>query len=61
MRAQNIYGIGEPSVESEPVTVGLVEDEGEETGMNYFLMSNGLQLFQLPDGHKTAIHEDVFF
>ncbi|KAF6722216.1 Myosin light chain kinase, smooth muscle [Oryzias melastigma] len=27
VRAQNIYGIGEPSVESEPVTVGLVEDE----------------------------------
>uniref|UniRef100_A0A8C6LTM8 Myosin, light chain kinase a n=1 Tax=Nothobranchius furzeri TaxID=105023 RepID=A0A8C6LTM8_NOTFU len=29
VRAQNIYGIGEPSAESEPVTVGLVGDDGE--------------------------------
>ncbi|MEQ2172120.1 hypothetical protein GOODEAATRI_017809 [Goodea atripinnis] len=29
VRAQNIYGIGEPSVESEAVTVGLVDDGGE--------------------------------
>ncbi|XP_037831939.1 myosin light chain kinase, smooth muscle isoform X2 [Kryptolebias marmoratus] len=26
VRAQNIYGIGEPSAESEPVTIGLVDD-----------------------------------
>ncbi|KAF7214262.1 myosin light chain kinase [Nothobranchius furzeri] len=31
VRAQNIYGIGEPSAESEPVTVGLVgDDENQE-------------------------------
>nr|XP_046259562.1 myosin light chain kinase, smooth muscle isoform X2 [Scatophagus argus] len=30
VRAENIYGIGEPSVESEPVTVGLVDDENQE-------------------------------
>ncbi|XP_038132160.1 myosin light chain kinase, smooth muscle isoform X2 [Cyprinodon tularosa] len=29
VRAQNIYGIGEPSAESEAVTVGLVDDEKE--------------------------------
>uniref|UniRef100_A0A8C7XTS0 Myosin light chain kinase, smooth muscle n=1 Tax=Oryzias sinensis TaxID=183150 RepID=A0A8C7XTS0_9TELE len=28
VRAQNIYGIGEPSVESEPVTVRLEDEEG---------------------------------
>uniref|UniRef100_A0A8P4KJ72 Myosin light chain kinase, smooth muscle n=1 Tax=Dicentrarchus labrax TaxID=13489 RepID=A0A8P4KJ72_DICLA len=27
VRAENIYGVGEPSAESEPVTVGLVDDE----------------------------------
>ncbi|KAI3355710.1 hypothetical protein L3Q82_004195 [Scortum barcoo] len=27
VRAQNIYGVGEPSAESEPVTVGLVADD----------------------------------
>ncbi|XP_040912585.1 myosin light chain kinase, smooth muscle isoform X2 [Toxotes jaculatrix] len=27
VRAQNIYGVGEPSAESEPVTVGLVDDD----------------------------------
>lgn len=26
VRAENIYGIGEPSAESEPVTMGLVDD-----------------------------------
>ncbi|XP_041858311.1 myosin light chain kinase, smooth muscle isoform X2 [Melanotaenia boesemani] len=30
VRAQNIYGVGEPSAESEPVTVGLVDDENQE-------------------------------
>ncbi|MEQ2291664.1 hypothetical protein AMECASPLE_015270, partial [Ameca splendens] len=30
VRAQNIYGIGEPSVESEAVTVGLVDDENQD-------------------------------
>uniref|UniRef100_A0A3B4TFI3 Myosin light chain kinase, smooth muscle n=2 Tax=Seriola dumerili TaxID=41447 RepID=A0A3B4TFI3_SERDU len=30
VRAQNIYGIGEPSAESEPVTVGLVDDENQD-------------------------------
>ncbi|XP_027146688.1 myosin light chain kinase, smooth muscle isoform X2 [Larimichthys crocea] len=30
VRAQNIYGVGEPSVESEPVTVGLVDDDNQE-------------------------------
>lgn len=30
VRAENIYGVGEPSAESEPVTVGLVDD-GEQT------------------------------
>ncbi|KAM7380985.1 hypothetical protein PAMP_004248 [Pampus punctatissimus] len=30
IRAENIYGVGEPSAESEPVTVGLVEDENQE-------------------------------
>ncbi|XP_056466871.1 myosin light chain kinase, smooth muscle-like [Gadus chalcogrammus] len=29
VRAVNIYGVGEPSVESIPVTVGLVADDGE--------------------------------
>lgn len=33
VRAENIYGVGEPSAESEPVTVRLV-DEGEETRTN---------------------------
>ncbi|KAG7503325.1 myosin light chain kinase, smooth muscle isoform X1 [Solea senegalensis] len=27
VRAQNVYGVGEPSAESEPVTVGLVDDD----------------------------------
>ncbi|GLD67490.1 myosin light chain kinase, smooth muscle-like protein, partial [Lates japonicus] len=27
VRAENIYGVGEPSAESEPVTVGLVDDD----------------------------------
>ncbi|KAM6978468.1 myosin light chain kinase, smooth muscle [Tautogolabrus adspersus] len=27
IRAENIYGVGEPSAESEPVTVGLVDDD----------------------------------
>ncbi|XP_033842327.1 myosin light chain kinase, smooth muscle [Periophthalmus magnuspinnatus] len=30
VRAENIYGVGEPSAESEAVTVGLVEDENQE-------------------------------
>uniref|UniRef100_A0A3P9LLF0 Myosin light chain kinase, smooth muscle n=1 Tax=Oryzias latipes TaxID=8090 RepID=A0A3P9LLF0_ORYLA len=30
VRAQNIYGIGEPSVESEPVTVRLEDEENQE-------------------------------
>lgn len=34
VRAQNIYGIGEPSAESEPVTVGLVDD-GEKPKLNF--------------------------
>uniref|UniRef100_A0A673ANL2 Myosin light chain kinase, smooth muscle n=1 Tax=Sphaeramia orbicularis TaxID=375764 RepID=A0A673ANL2_9TELE len=30
VRAQNIYGVGEPSAESESVTMGLVDDENQE-------------------------------
>uniref|UniRef100_A0A7N6C3D9 Myosin light chain kinase, smooth muscle n=1 Tax=Anabas testudineus TaxID=64144 RepID=A0A7N6C3D9_ANATE len=30
VRAENIYGVGEPSAESEPVTVGLVDDDSEK-------------------------------
>ncbi|XP_054908979.1 myosin light chain kinase, smooth muscle isoform X2 [Poeciliopsis prolifica] len=30
IRAQNIYGIGEPSAESEAVTMGLVDDDSEK-------------------------------
>ncbi|XP_068184637.1 myosin light chain kinase, smooth muscle [Antennarius striatus] len=30
VRAENIYGVGEPSAESEPVTVGLVDDGNQE-------------------------------
>uniref|UniRef100_A0A3Q3MTD5 Myosin light chain kinase, smooth muscle n=1 Tax=Mastacembelus armatus TaxID=205130 RepID=A0A3Q3MTD5_9TELE len=30
VRAENIYGVGEPSAESEPVTVGLVDDENQD-------------------------------
>lgn len=26
VRAQNVYGIGEPSAESDPVTVGLINN-----------------------------------
>ncbi|XP_068602717.1 myosin light chain kinase, smooth muscle-like [Brachionichthys hirsutus] len=29
VRAENVYGVGEPSAESEPVTVGLVDDENQ--------------------------------
>ncbi|XP_036965132.1 myosin light chain kinase, smooth muscle isoform X4 [Acanthopagrus latus] len=32
VRAENIYGVGEPSAESEPVTVGLVDDDNLEEG-----------------------------
>lgn len=31
IRAENIYGISEPSAESEDVTVGLADDNGEDT------------------------------
>ncbi|CAK6974033.1 myosin light chain kinase%2C smooth muscle [Scomber scombrus] len=30
IRAENIYGVGEPSAESEPVSVGVVENENQE-------------------------------
>uniref|UniRef100_A0A669DA20 Myosin light chain kinase, smooth muscle n=1 Tax=Oreochromis niloticus TaxID=8128 RepID=A0A669DA20_ORENI len=30
VRAENVYGVGEPSAESEPVTVGLVDDDEKE-------------------------------
>uniref|UniRef100_A0A8C6U6M0 Myosin light chain kinase, smooth muscle n=1 Tax=Neogobius melanostomus TaxID=47308 RepID=A0A8C6U6M0_9GOBI len=30
VRAENIYGVGEPSVESEPVTMGLVDDDADK-------------------------------
>lgn len=35
VRAQNIYGIGEPSAESEPVTIGLVDDNGKKTSTKH--------------------------
>lgn len=30
VRAQNVYGIGEPSAESDPVTVGLINNNGKK-------------------------------
>lgn len=42
IRAENIYGIGEPSAESEPVTMGLVDD-GK-------LLRIGTQVFRHTDG-----------
>uniref|UniRef100_A0A3Q1G0K3 Myosin light chain kinase n=1 Tax=Acanthochromis polyacanthus TaxID=80966 RepID=A0A3Q1G0K3_9TELE len=35
IRAENIYGVGEPSAESEPVTVGLVDDDDSEKEPDY--------------------------
>uniref|UniRef100_A0A8C2ZNS5 Myosin light chain kinase, smooth muscle n=1 Tax=Cyclopterus lumpus TaxID=8103 RepID=A0A8C2ZNS5_CYCLU len=35
VRAENIYGVGEPSAESEPVTVGLEEDEDVDKEPDY--------------------------
>ncbi|XP_067373028.1 myosin light chain kinase, smooth muscle isoform X2 [Channa argus] len=35
VRAENIYGVGEPSVESEPVTLGLVDDDDSEKEPDY--------------------------
>lgn len=40
IRAENIYGVGEPSAESEPVTVGLVDDDGESTEWQNEIMLN---------------------
>uniref|UniRef100_A0A669B5X8 Myosin light chain kinase, smooth muscle n=1 Tax=Oreochromis niloticus TaxID=8128 RepID=A0A669B5X8_ORENI len=35
VRAENVYGVGEPSAESEPVTVGLVDDDDSEKEPEY--------------------------
>ncbi|KAJ0070505.1 hypothetical protein NL108_012963, partial [Boleophthalmus pectinirostris] len=34
VRAENVYGVGEPSAESEPVTVGLVDDVVSNSGVS---------------------------
>uniref|UniRef100_A0A3B5ADA1 Myosin light chain kinase, smooth muscle n=1 Tax=Stegastes partitus TaxID=144197 RepID=A0A3B5ADA1_9TELE len=55
VRAENIYGVGEPSAESEPVTVGLVDD-GENLSD---LFSASFNSEKEPDYRDVTIRTDV--
>ncbi|XP_034430179.1 myosin light chain kinase, smooth muscle-like [Hippoglossus hippoglossus] len=54
IRAVNIYGVGEPSAESEPVTVGLVDDENQDEAED-----EDEDLEKEPDYRDVSIRTDV--
>uniref|UniRef100_A0A671UG81 Myosin light chain kinase, smooth muscle n=1 Tax=Sparus aurata TaxID=8175 RepID=A0A671UG81_SPAAU len=57
VRAENIYGVGEPSAESEPVTVGLVDDGEQTSEPSRLKQLSGLE--KEPDYRDVTIRTDV--